>query len=75
MPMFGGNRIAFRPVQSLLAAYGFWTIFPAGFTPIPYRVITFGAGGIQIRFPVFVFGSLLRRSLQFFGGCLVAAPV
>lgn len=68
----GFNEAVFSRVQQLFATYDFWTVFTAGFTPIPYKVITIGAGVFQINFPVFVFASLVSRSLRFF---LVAALI
>jgi membrane protein YqaA with SNARE-associated domain len=68
----GFNESVFSRVQHLFATYDFWTVFTAGFTPIPYKVITIGAGVFRINFPVFVLASLISRSLRFF---LVAALI
>ena len=68
----GFNETVFSRVQHLFATYDFWTVFTAGFTPIPYKVITIGAGVFHINFPVFVLASLISRSLRFF---LVAALI
>ncbi|PLX81916.1 MAG: cytochrome B [Desulfuromonas sp.] len=62
----------FARVQDLFVTYNFWAVFTAGFTPIPYKVITIGAGVFHINFAVFLFASLLSRSLRFF---LVAAII
>jgi membrane protein YqaA with SNARE-associated domain len=56
----------FGRVQELFAAYGFWVVFTAGFTPIPYKVITIGSGVFQINLLIFLFASLISRSLRFF---------
>ncbi|RLB67404.1 MAG: DedA family protein [Deltaproteobacteria bacterium] len=56
----------FSRVQSLFAEYGFWVVFTAGFTPIPYKVITIGSGVFQVNLLVFLFASLVSRSLRFF---------
>ncbi|MBW2689501.1 MAG: DedA family protein [Deltaproteobacteria bacterium] len=56
----------FSRVQSLFAEYGFWVVFTAGFTPIPYKVITIGSGVFQVNLMVFLFASLVSRSLRFF---------
>ena len=50
----------------LFAEYGFWVVFTAGFTPIPYKVITIGSGVFQINLLIFVVASLVSRSLRFF---------
>jgi len=62
----GFTEDVFLRVQQLFATYDFWTVFVAGFTPIPYKVITIGAGVFRINFGIFVFASLLSRSLRFF---------
>ena len=56
----------FHQVQNLFSTYDFWAIFAAGFTPIPYKVFTIGAGVFDINFPVFVLASTVGRSLRFF---------
>jgi len=56
----------FGRVQELFAAYGFWVVFTAGFTPIPYKVITIGSGVFQINLLIFLFASVISRSLRFF---------
>lgn len=68
----GFTEAVFAKVQVLFATYDFWTVFTAGFTPIPYKVITIGAGVFEINFIVFVFASIIGRSLRFF---LVAALI
>ena len=62
----GVTPAGFEQVRALFAQYDFWTIFAAGFTPIPYKIFTIAAGVFQINFPVFVIASLLGRSLRFF---------
>ena len=52
--------------------YGIWTIFVAGFSPIPYKVFTIAAGVAALTFPGFVFASLVGRGARFF---LVAGVV
>lgn len=56
----------FARVQHLFADYGFWVVFSAGFTPIPYKVITIGSGVFQINLLVFLVASIVSRSLRFF---------
>ncbi len=50
--------------------WGIWTIFIAGFSPIPYKVFTIAAGAISMAFLPFVLASLVGRGARFF---LVAA--
>ena len=57
---------AFANVQELYDRWGFWAVFGAGLTPIPYKVFTISAGVFAINFPVFVLASVLSRGLRFF---------
>lgn len=62
----GFTPAVFERVQGLFAAYDFWVVFTAGFTPIPYKVITIGSGVFNINLVVFTVASLISRSLRFF---------
>jgi len=62
----GFTEQTFDYVQQLFATYDFWTVFTAGFTPIPYKVITIGAGVFEINFAIFLLASAIGRSLRFF---------
>lgn len=57
---------AFEHVQGFYGRWGFWAVFIAGFTFIPYKVITLSAGVFAIQFPVFFVASVLSRGLRFF---------
>ena len=46
--------------------HGFEIVFLAGFTPIPYKVITITAGVFQIQFWMFLIASAVSRSARFF---------
>ncbi len=46
--------------------WGFWYILLAGFTPIPYKVFTVGAGVIGMPVIPFLFGSAVGRGARFF---------
>jgi len=50
--------------------WGFWAVFVAGFSPIPYKVFTITAGVISMAMLPFVSASLIGRGARFF---LVAA--
>jgi membrane protein YqaA with SNARE-associated domain len=50
--------------------WGFWAIFLAGFSPIPYKIFTITAGVISMALVPFVVASLVGRGARFF---LVAA--
>jgi len=62
----GFSPEAFAVVQSYFDRYDFLVVFAAGFTPIPYKIITIGAGVFGVNFPVFVIASLVSRSARFF---------
>jgi len=47
------------------AAYGAIMVFIAGFTPIPYKVITISAGVFGFNLPVFIGLSIASRGLRF----------
>lgn len=61
----GVDPESFARVQGLYDRFGFWAIFLAGLTPIPYKVFTLSAGVFQINFGVFVVASVLSRGLRF----------
>lgn len=46
--------------------YGVWAVIIAGFTPIPYKLFTIGAGAVHMPFLPFVLGSIIGRSMRFF---------
>lgn len=62
----GFTPAVFERVQGLFAEYDFWVVFTAGFTPIPYKVITIGSGVFNINLLIFFVASLISRSLRFF---------
>ena len=49
-----------------LDTYGFWVVFVAGFSPIPYKVFTIAAGVAVINLPVFFIASLISRGARYF---------
>ena len=46
--------------------WGFWAIFVAGFSPIPYKVFTIAAGAMSMMFFPFVLASFVGRGGRFF---------
>lgn len=46
--------------------WGFWAVFIAGFSPIPYKVFTLAAGALQMFFLPFVVASMIGRGARFF---------
>jgi len=57
---------SFRTVSEWYNQFSFWIVFTAGFTPIPYKVITITAGVASINLPMFMIASVISRSLRFF---------
>jgi membrane protein YqaA with SNARE-associated domain len=62
----GFTQAGFDRVGGLYDQYDFWVVFTAGFSPIPYKLITITAGVFEIAFPVFVIASVVSRSARFF---------
>lgn len=46
--------------------WGFWAVFLAGFSPIPYKVLTITAGVVAMAFLPFVAASLIGRGARFY---------
>lgn len=46
--------------------WGFWAVFLAGFSPIPYKAFTIAAGGMSMALLPFVLASVLGRGARFF---------
>lgn len=63
---------SYRTARDWFDRYGFWTVFVAGFSPIPYKVFTIAAGVAVLNFPAFVLASVIGRGARFF---LVASVV
>lgn len=57
---------AYELAQAWFSDYGFWAIFMAGFTPIPYKIFTLASGVIGMALIPFVIGSTIGRGMRFF---------
>jgi membrane protein YqaA with SNARE-associated domain len=62
----GFSESLFERVMTNFNEYGFWYVFAAGFTPIPYKVFTIASGVFKLNFFLFVIASAISRSLRFF---------
>ncbi len=62
----GFSESLFNRVMANFNEYGFWYVFAAGFTPIPYKVFTIASGVFKLNFVLFVIASTISRSLRFF---------
>ena len=61
-----GKAPVFEQIQQYFVEYGFWIVFLAGFTPIPYKVFTVASGAAGIGLLPFVLGSAVGRGGRFF---------
>lgn len=66
----GEDRLLF--LHEKFQQYEGWAILIAGFTPVPYKVFTIGAGSFFVNFRVFVLASAVSRGARFF---LVAGAI
>lgn len=62
----GFTEDLFSKVKLMYEENAFMVVFTAGFTPIPYKIITITAGVTQINFPMFLIASSVSRALRFF---------
>lgn len=61
-----GYMPIYQKVDAWFLAWGFWIVFIAGFSPIPYKIFTVTAGLTGIGFVPFVLASVTSRGLRFF---------
>ena len=57
---------AYEQAVTWFDAWGFWAIFIAGFSPIPYKVFTIAAGVASMALLPFTLASLIGRGARFF---------
>ena len=62
----GFSETKFEVAKNWYGHWNFWIVFMAGFTPLPYKVITISAGAFEINFFMFVLASTVSRSARFF---------
>ena len=62
----GLTNDSFNHIKSLYDNWDFWIVFTAGFTPIPFKLITISSGTFNINFMMFVIASIVSRSARFF---------
>jgi len=71
----GFTPAVYERTSELYAEYNFWIVFTAGFTPIPFKVITItagvfgtgsGAANPPLFFAVFLVAAAVSRSARFF---------
>jgi membrane protein YqaA with SNARE-associated domain len=57
---------SYSTAKSWFEQWGFWAVFVAGFSPIPYKVFTIAAGALNMVFLPFVLASIVGRGGRFF---------
>jgi membrane protein YqaA with SNARE-associated domain len=62
----GFSQSGFQNVLKHYQDSGFWYVFLAGFTPIPYKIFTIASGVFKLNFVLFLIASSISRSLRFF---------
>ena len=62
----GFTNDSFSDIKSLYDTWDFWIVFTAGFTPIPFKLITISSGTFNINFTMFLIASVISRSARFF---------
>ena len=62
----GFSKELFWAMKEKYDLYDFWIVFTAGFTPIPFKIITISAGAFKINLLTFVVASVISRGARFF---------
>jgi membrane protein YqaA with SNARE-associated domain len=57
---------SFELAKTWFVDYGFWAVFIAGFSPIPYKMFTIAAGVMSMAILPFTLASLIGRGARFF---------
>lgn len=61
-----GYMPAYLTAHNWFTVWGFWALFIAAFSPIPYKVFTIAAGTLHMSIIPFIVASLIGRGLRFF---------
>lgn len=61
-----GLTEGFNRIGEFYKKYDAWAVAVSGFTPIPYKLFTIGAGVFRIDIWVFIIASIIGRALRFF---------
>lgn len=62
----GFTEAKFQTIEARYQEYDFLVVFTAGFTPIPYKIITVSAGVCKINLFIFMIASVISRGARFF---------
>ncbi len=58
--------VGYQAAVAWFERWGFWAIFAAGFSPIPYKLFTIAAGALSMAVLPFTLASLVGRGARFF---------
>jgi membrane protein YqaA with SNARE-associated domain len=61
-----GYEQSYLTARAWFDHWGFWAMFIAAFTPIPYKLFTVAAGALRMAILPFIVASLIGRSARFF---------
>ncbi len=61
-----GYQDSYELARSWFEKWGFWALFLAGISPIPYKVFTIAAGSLSMGLLPFIVASFIGRAGQFF---------
>lgn len=61
-----GYGDAYDTVKGWFAEWGFWAVFIAGFSPVPYKLFTIAAGAVAMPLAPFALASTVGRGARFF---------
>lgn len=64
--IYWGMQHAFEQIITWFETWGIAIVFLAGFSPIPYKLFTIGAGVMQMAFFPFITASAISRFARFF---------
>jgi membrane protein YqaA with SNARE-associated domain len=61
-----GYRARLDTVMEWFRTWGFWAVLVAGFSPVPYKIFTIGAGLLHLALIPFILASIIGRGARFF---------
>lgn len=64
---------SYLKVRAWFSEWGFWVVFIAGFSPVPYKVFTIAAGALGVALVPFTLASAIGRGGRFFLVALLVA--
>lgn len=56
----------YQSIEGFFSEYGIWVVFIAGFSPLPYKLVTITAGATNMALIPFIAASFIGRGARFF---------